>query len=385
MSILSRIGSSKVPFYLDVHIHYLTAQLKNANSVKVVVKRGKDKKEETQPMPYSSGNVIFEYPLSFQTTIYQKNNTFPKKLLSFRLVQVTGTKSQKNGKVKVDYSQVAKTGKGIVRQEFNLKKCSDKQAVVCVSINLFPCNTPEFSSGNLRRSNTVNNQVSKSFVQTDDFEESPLGYFKQSPQKVKPSLRATLHVPKAEYFTQSTDSTDPAKLSIEHSSKPVKFPTESPVKPPEPSEEPLESPNESSTPPEAQLPDEPLTDQVVSNEDSKLSESEQILEELYTQDSPKTPPNQASQESSPEESPKNSLNLDFSADIVKPQKRQDSESSSEEEPIELDKSELIAPPTNFSATTPNSQTKEEYIQIKEKQAGISTNKRNPVCSKCQIF
>ncbi|CAG9315106.1 unnamed protein product [Blepharisma stoltei] len=138
MAFLHKIGAEKVKYELNVSIHYVKAKLINKEKLKVIAKRGRGL-EETQPMQYNAinSNVIFEYPLSFVITMHKKSEKYVRKIINFKLIELHGEKSVINGKAQFDFSELANNpGEKIERQEIQLKGCTDKSAVICVSMNL---------------------------------------------------------------------------------------------------------------------------------------------------------------------------------------------------------------------------------------------------------
>ncbi|CAG9326667.1 unnamed protein product [Blepharisma stoltei] len=138
MAFLQKIGAEKVKYELNVNIHYVNAKLTNKEKLKVLAKRGRGL-EETQPMQYDSirSNVIFEYPLSFEITMHKKSEKYVRKIISFKLIELQGEKSITIGKAEYDFSDLANNfGINAEKLELPLKGCSDKSAMICVSMSL---------------------------------------------------------------------------------------------------------------------------------------------------------------------------------------------------------------------------------------------------------
>lgn len=136
--ILQKIGAEKVKHHLEIEVHYLRAKLVNSFPVSIEVQRGKKMKKETQAMVYSlaSGYIQFDYPIAFDITMHKKGGKYVKKNFVIKLYEHEGKNKTNNGRVKIDFSQIPVLKKPIVRREVPLQHCSDKNAVISISVKL---------------------------------------------------------------------------------------------------------------------------------------------------------------------------------------------------------------------------------------------------------
>lgn len=132
-----------------MNIHYVNARLTQKEKLKVIARRGRKAIEETQPMQYNSinSNVIFEYPLNFEITMHKKGDKYVKKFINFRLIELQGEKCVENGKAEFDFSDLANYGLLVNHKDLFLKGCSDKSAVICISMSLIQINKPRAKTG----------------------------------------------------------------------------------------------------------------------------------------------------------------------------------------------------------------------------------------------
>ena len=95
-------------------------------------------KKETQVISYnlSTGYVQFDYPIAFDITMHKKGNKYVKKTFVVKLYQINGKDKINNGRVAIDFSQIPIINKPIVRRDVILQNCSDKAAVICISVKL---------------------------------------------------------------------------------------------------------------------------------------------------------------------------------------------------------------------------------------------------------
>ena len=136
MSILSRLGAKKFKYNLDVLIHYVAYDCPDGNEFKVIVKRGRRKKEETHTCAVRGGRIAFDSNIHFQITMYGRGGKFSKKDVACRLASVQPFRVKKDGKAVVKVAHLALTGVDIKRQVFPLKGSSDSAATICLSISL---------------------------------------------------------------------------------------------------------------------------------------------------------------------------------------------------------------------------------------------------------
>ena len=137
MAMIRRLGTTSEKFQLEMTIHSVHVNLDVPCALKVVIKRGKHKCE-TQELRYSmqSGVVFFEQEVKMPVTLYKRGSSYQEKPIEFRLVRVVGDHYFKDGKGAMDLNGVATTGVPVFREDVPLKKSLDKDAVVCVSLDL---------------------------------------------------------------------------------------------------------------------------------------------------------------------------------------------------------------------------------------------------------
>ena len=138
--LIKKLGAEKVKHHLRVDIHYLRAKLSESCSVYFEVKRGKHMKKVTQTLNYSAdiSHVQFDSSSEFDITMHKKGKKYVKKYFSIKLYEVQGNSSIENGRVKIDFSQIPVLKKPISKREVGLQHCSDKSAVISITVSLEP-------------------------------------------------------------------------------------------------------------------------------------------------------------------------------------------------------------------------------------------------------
>ncbi|CAG9320715.1 unnamed protein product [Blepharisma stoltei] len=440
-SIGSKIGADEVKYDLNVTIHHITAKLNTGGIFKVVVKRGADKKEETQPMHYDAAQskVIFEYPVSFLVTMYRKGNKFGKKDLSFRMVDLSANKKgEKNGKAIIEVQDLAIANSSIIRKEFPLKGCTDKKAVICVSIsaaetindrnqsvysNEKPGNryrgriqtstrifNPDSPIRNYNRNATFvanseyldqKNRLSSSFAGIERHDEEEIDTEKRT--EVNESLFRTNSVNTQEseeivrnlsdQYYEPEDQRSPQK-KFTYKAEPI-FDFDEFISSPQ-AEQPI-IPNDSS-PAEASaneiLNPEELTIKTENEENILLDEKNKPEEELIIEVDEKEEEDKENEAKIeiPIISPRSLIyrNLEIlKENIINPKESciESEASSSEEELIEIDQEELIKaqlPPSRLDQAVANAKSKEKQLSEKEKSNGLVETRR-AACAKCTVF
>ena len=120
---------------LELTIHSVKFAAPSECQLQVVIKRGKSKKESSQILPCSPelDTVYFDSSFHFKLSMYRKGGKYLPKGVSIRLVQISHGKSLKNGKAKVDLSGVLNSPRVIVREDYPLKRATDKTASIRIS------------------------------------------------------------------------------------------------------------------------------------------------------------------------------------------------------------------------------------------------------------
>ncbi|CAG9328536.1 unnamed protein product [Blepharisma stoltei] len=138
MSIIQRIGASTESYLLELTIHSVTINIPYPVKLKVIVKRGKNYKEETSAVNHDLvlGTIFFEHTVLLRVTMFRKSRSYLKKNASFRLVQISKNKCIKNGKGRLDLSKIFTHSPSFEKQDIKLKHCSDKNAYICISATM---------------------------------------------------------------------------------------------------------------------------------------------------------------------------------------------------------------------------------------------------------
>ena len=140
MSIFTRIGATKTKYELDIIVHYVRINCSVSSAYQVEVERGSRKKQSTKLMLNEGEMVGFESPITFNITMYHKGESYTYKDLTFKLAKVIDCKKKNDGKVTIDIIPLVGSYQQIQNKVYPLKDCSDKRAVICVSVNLMKSN-----------------------------------------------------------------------------------------------------------------------------------------------------------------------------------------------------------------------------------------------------
>jgi len=421
MAMIRRLGTTAEKFELEMTIHAVHINLDVPCALKVVVKRGKHK-SETQELRYSmkSGVVFFEQEVKLPVTLYKRGSSYQEKPIAFRLVRVVGDHYIKDGKGSMDLNGVAVTGVPVFREDVPLKKSLDKDAVVCVSLNLIKLNdeaSPSIRSQKhaatappvrIPEANRNGLRIDPVHVPVDMEADSPKDY--QTPLTAGPAstyFSPEARVPKWSPVSEQVPTVDSLYGSPEvtHSNQGEREAEEdfSPVSAPLKSI--LSRPGSRKVPPvlkksvslKFQEPDE--------DPDSPLLKLVKVVESQEEDRYEKKPhtPSSSSEEEAPSpavehrdeeelsdgeketreaQERKRSFRLDLSkAQPAVPQSFTNGEdTSSDEEPVLV---KPAGPVTLMKAAVPNKQSKEKAMAIEEKRTGMPpTSERSSSCSGC---
>lgn len=429
---IRRLGTTAEKFELEMTIHAVHINLDVPCALKVVVKRGKHK-SETQEMRYSmqSGVVFFEQEVKLPVTLYKRGSSYQEKPIAFRLVRVVGDHYFKDGKGTMDLNGVAVTGVPVFREDVPLKKSLDKNAVVCVSLNLTklngenepslrsqkhaatapPVRVPEANRIGLRI-DPVHVSVDREIDSTEDYR-TPMTagptstYFSPEPRVAKwspvseqvPIIDSLYGSPEVSHSNQGEREIR-GSLEAEEGLSPVSAPLKSILSRPDSRKLPpvlkksvslkFQEPDES--------PDSPLLKLV------KVVESQE--EEDHYEKKLQTP-SSSSEEEAPSpavehrddaelsdgekeakevQERKRAFRLNLSkADTPVPQSfTNGDDTSSDEEPI-LVSSKPVGPVTLMKTAVPNKQSKEKAMAAEERRTGMPpTSERSAACSGCAL-
>ncbi|CAG9318677.1 unnamed protein product [Blepharisma stoltei] len=364
MVIFQRIGTEEIKYELNVTIHYVSAKFTNQGLIKVTAERG-DKLSETQPMQYDSSKekAIFEYPLTFITTMFKRGEKFLKKEITFRVYEMIGNKGIKNGKAQIDFSEAATYGIQISRTQLVLRGCSDKSAYICVSLYLEKYDkkrTESEPTGDISMQTPVVNARNKYKSATD------LSDVIENSNKEDKTRRNT-HALEA-YQPHKHEKKEKFKYS--HNIIPKNYVRKR-----------FYSLEDGTI---------DLIEEEKNNEETEDNEKIRTQSEVYV-DSDEIN-NVSTEDSKPEKENKKDIFKDLGItkeSIIHPKDSLvDSEdSSSEEEPVQLS-AELIEsikhPASTMSNVIPNEMSRDDIISQKESSAGLIKGK-GPCCTVCSLF
>ncbi|OMJ68367.1 hypothetical protein SteCoe_34211 [Stentor coeruleus] len=330
-ALIQKIGAEKVKHHLEIDIHYVRIKLADSFPILIEILRGKKMHKETQPLNYnpSQSYVQFDYPLAFDITMHKKGSSYVKKNFCIKLFQINGKNRINNGRVKIDFSHIPVIKKPIIRREVPLQHCSDKTAVVSISVKLEQI-------GKLRKTLGSGFSPNSSLLSPNSSILSP-----------NSSIIRQEKTPPPEFPVEKKAEIDP--LSKHEDKKNIED------KKHQKANEKLQIPN-----------------------NSGISLHEMTLE---TEEEPNTR-NKRSESF-------NSI-MSFSEMILNPNESELSSesSSSEEEAKELPVEKLVAhsvPKTTREQVTPNEGSKSQHIAVVEARAGITTRREGNCCNACVSF
>ena len=326
--ILQKLGAEKVKHHLEIDIHYVRARLRENCSISIEVQRGKKMHKETQPIAYSlsSSFVQFDYPIAFDITMHKKGTKYVKKNFVIKLHEIEGNNKVNNGRVKIDFSQIPVLNKPIVRREVPLQHCTDKSAVVCISVKLDQlAKTRGTLPGGISPNSSLLSPNSSLLTSEENLKK------KQSEART-PSLTDPLANP------VPVDSKKKAKGNNKEEDRAI-------------------SPEKNTSP-------RPVPIEIV-EEHEELYQTEDLNDSICSR-------------------------MSFSDLILNPRESEVSSesSSSEEEVKELPAERLVAhamPKARREQVTPNEGSKELHIARIEEQSGVSTRGGGNCCTACTVF
>ncbi|OMJ67721.1 hypothetical protein SteCoe_35037 [Stentor coeruleus] len=331
-ALIQKIGAEKVRHHLEIDIHYVRIKLADSFPILVEVLRGKKMHKETQPLNYSPSQayVQFDYPLAFDITMHKKGSSYVKKNFCIKLFQINGKNRINNGRVKIDFSHIPVIKKPIIRREVPLQHCSDKTAVVSISVKLDQI-------GKVRGTLGAGLSPNSSLLSPNSSIISPNSSIVRPEKKNLPEFAV-------EKMTISDTLPKNEEKKVLEKDKKLEIPKE---KVPVPRNSGISLPEIT-----IETQEEPYTrDEHNESFNSKMSFSDLIL--------------------NPNESELSSES-----------------SSSEEEAKELPVEKLVAhsvPKTTREQVTPNEGSKSQHIAVVEARAGITTRREGNCCNACVSF
>lgn len=364
------LGSRKIKYELNIQVHSVKASLNQLSRIKIQAKVGL-KKEETPPMQYNitQGLVVFEYPITINIAMTEKNGSFQKKIVNFIMFEVIGKSTKKLGKTQLEFSEVADTGEPYTRAELSFLKCSDPNAKLIVSLDLafIGKNSRSFASSDLMVGRLSDIDYSmfeseepsfmKSMIIEEQEEEDNIQDRRQGEIFEKPEFLENLAESRAENEPKSIESDKESILTISSTSDLA------------------EKANEILQLPYLSMDRPKLIRRRSTQGRLTISTRKDFFNDTALSNITEVP------------SPKKFFITIAKENIVNPKESQvESESSSsDEEPAFLDPPNLSSkiPKIDLSDAEPNEKSKLDQLKSSENQSGLSG--RDSTCSKCVIF
>ena len=382
-----------------------------------------------------SGVVFFEQEIKIPVTLYKRGGSYQEKPIAFRLVRVVGSHYFKDGKGSIDLNEVALTGVPLFREDVPLKKSQDKNAVVCISLELCkpaeeleaamrshkhastapPTRLPDANRTGLRI-NAVHVPVSTE-SDSPDFHHTPVTagptstyYSPDTKGSDWSPVSAQISVPRTQF--SSPNVVQVRRSGVETGESPGTDGSMSPVSAPLKSI--LSQRDSRKDVPvlkksvslkfdaQEEKPESPLLKLIKVEEtleDEDLYEKKWKVEQVGSSGSEEEAPSPATEHRNEEElsdgekqtreaqERKRAFRLDLSKAEVQPQQTKEftngEDTSSDEEPIVV---KSPAPPvTLMKNATPNKQSKEKALAAEEQKTGLpATRERSTVCHGCSL-
>lgn len=137
MSLLQRFGTSRQAEVLYLTIHTINVILPENCLIKVVVRLDSNTKVSTPYTSYDSNFPVttVESTHSLHVDFFQRKLRTLKKAVKMTLVTLQDVKEVENGRAVVEVQDLSVGGPGLVRTLAPLKKCSDAQGSLCISVS----------------------------------------------------------------------------------------------------------------------------------------------------------------------------------------------------------------------------------------------------------
>ncbi|CAG9332131.1 unnamed protein product [Blepharisma stoltei] len=435
MALFERIGSVTEAYDLEITVHFAKIELPCQTKLAVIVKRGPDKRQNSNKVLWDQNLALanFDTEFKFQVTMFKKGTLYLSKHFRFNLMMISDNKVRKNGRGKIDLASLLNSKEPFERSDVKLKKCTDKNAFLCVSAKMTqihgelvsaviddderyaietsvisprPANGPTISESEktspehaygksqkdkekskekfmqrLKRLNTITSKrqamnpetPTQSALLPQDFTDSPI-----EKQYQKPSA-----------FEENKSIVSPAENQYQ---KPSDFEENKSIVSPTGNQYQKPSDFEANKSPvnavERRIEPAPADDWRRESMDLAFEIANAVLK--FNEE---TSENQNKETEQPENSrdieneSHKIVNLEPIID-VKPKERTDSESSAEESPFHAPDKKLVAsftfPATDYRKVQANSTSKSNEIAKKEAKSGLTENKRS-ACSGCILF
>lgn len=137
MSLLHRFGTSRQAEVLCLTIHTINVVLPETCLIKLVIRLDSNTKVSTSYTRYDPTYPVtaVESVHSLQVDFFQRKLKTLKKTVKMTLVTLQDIKEVENGRSEVQVQDLSVGGPGLVRTLVPLKKCSDAQGSLCISVS----------------------------------------------------------------------------------------------------------------------------------------------------------------------------------------------------------------------------------------------------------
>mmetsp|Transcript_25913 Transcript_25913/g.25471 ORF Transcript_25913/g.25471 Transcript_25913/m.25471 type:complete len:326 (+) Transcript_25913:214-1191(+) len=325
--------------------------------------------------------------------MFKKGTLYLSKHFRFNLMMISDNKVRKNGRGKIDLAEILNSKEPFERSDVKLKKCTDKNAFLCISAKMTQIHG-ELVSAVIDEderfaieTSVISPRPSNEPKISESEKTSPEHAYKKSQKdKEKSKEKFMQRLKRLNTITSKRQAMNP------------ETPTQSALLPQDFSDSPIEKQyqkpsafEEKKSPvnaTEKKIEPVPVDDWRRESMDMAFEIANAVLK--FNEESSE---NQNKETEQPENSrePENEsykiVNLEPIID-VKPKERTDSESSAEESPFHAPDKKLVAsftlPATDYRKVQANSTSKSNEIAKKEAKSGLRENKRS-ACSGCITF
>lgn len=137
MSLLNRLGTSRQEEVLRLTVHTVNVTLPESCLVKLVIRPDGAGKASTQYAKYDPTYPVtsLESAHSFHIEIFHRKLKTLKKSIKFTLMMLQDIKEVENGRAELEVQNLSVGGPGLVRTLLPLKKCTDAQGSICLSVS----------------------------------------------------------------------------------------------------------------------------------------------------------------------------------------------------------------------------------------------------------
>jgi len=137
MSLLHRFGTSRQAEVLCLTIHTINVVLPESCLIKLVIRLDSSTKVSTSYTRYDPTYPVtaVESVHSLQVDFFQRKLKTLKKTVKMTLVTLQDIKEVENGRAELEVQNLSVGGPGLGRTLVSLKKCSDAQGSLCISVS----------------------------------------------------------------------------------------------------------------------------------------------------------------------------------------------------------------------------------------------------------